>query len=91
MSSTNTRMTLVPSPSSVSIRFLISTADSSWAVPSVVSRSSSALTMPVHHDPREPDHDRRDDDDQQDGQQHVLGEVDQPRLQVPGELHGALA
>ena len=32
--------------SSVSIRFLSSTADSSWAVPSVASRSSIALTTP---------------------------------------------
>jgi hypothetical protein len=35
-----------PNPSSVSIRFLSSIALSSWAVPSVASRSSSALTMP---------------------------------------------
>ena len=35
-----------PRASSVSIRFLSSTADSSWAVPSVASRSSSALTIP---------------------------------------------
>ncbi len=40
------RMTFVPSVSSVSIRFLSSTADSSWAVPSVASRSSIALTTP---------------------------------------------
>ena len=37
---------LAPSVSSVSIRFLSSTALSSWAVPSVASRSSSVLTMP---------------------------------------------
>ena len=40
------RRTLPPSWSSVSIRFLSSTADSSWAVPSVASRSIRALTMP---------------------------------------------
>src|SRR6476646_10513973 len=38
--------TLVASASSVSIRFLSSTALSSWAVPSVASRSMSALTIP---------------------------------------------
>jgi hypothetical protein len=37
---------LPPSVSSVSIRFLSSTALSSCAVPSVASRSRSALTMP---------------------------------------------
>ena len=35
-----------PRPSRVSIRFLSSTALSSWAVPSVASRSRSALTIP---------------------------------------------
>jgi hypothetical protein len=40
------RTTRPPSSSSVSIRFWTSIADSSWAVPSVDSRSSRALTMP---------------------------------------------
>ena len=46
MTTMKKRMTLVASVSIVSIRFLTSTALSSWAVPSVASRSSSALTMP---------------------------------------------
>src|SRR4051812_28839232 len=46
ISTTNARMTFEPSSSSVSIRFWTSIADSSWAVPSVASRSRSALTMP---------------------------------------------
>ena len=43
---TKARMTREPSSSSVSIRFWTSIADSSWAVPSLASRSSSAFTMP---------------------------------------------
>ena len=39
-------MTLLPSWSSVSIRLRTSIADSSWAVPSVASRSSRALMIP---------------------------------------------
>ena len=46
ITTTKNRMTLPPSSSSVSIRFWISTAESSWAVPSVASRSSSVLKMP---------------------------------------------
>ena len=42
----NAWMTCVPRPSRVSIRLRSSTALSSWAVPSVASRSSSALTIP---------------------------------------------
>ncbi len=40
------RTTFAPSASSVPIRFWSSTADSSCAVPSVASRSMSALTIP---------------------------------------------
>ena len=46
MTITKKRMTAPPSRSSVSSRFLTSIADSSWAVPSVASRSSSALRIP---------------------------------------------
>ena len=48
---TKNRMTLPPSWSSVSIRFRTSIADSSWAVPSVASRSISALRMPWTREP----------------------------------------
>ena len=66
MTTTKNRMTLPPSSSSVSIRFWTSIADSSWAVPSVASRSSSALTMPWTTSRAEPQREDADDDDEQD-------------------------
>ena len=87
----NTRTTVVPSESSVSIRFLTSTADSSWAVPSDVSRSSSVLTTPRITAWASRMSDRRDDDDQQDRQDRVLEQREQPVLEVGGHLHRRLA
>ena len=74
---------LAPSASSVSIRFLSSTALSSWAVPSVASRSSSVLTTPwTNSRARRSAMIRRDDDEQDrhDLVAHEVGDV------APGSL-----
>ena len=76
-----------PSSSSVSIRFWTSIADSSWAVPSVASRSSSALTIPWTSDGRDAQGDEGDDDDDEDPQPFVAEDLDDRAQRRLGEVH----
>ena len=67
-------MTCAPRPSRVSIRFLSSTALSSWAVPSVASRSSRALTIPCTNRLASRIATIVDDDDEDDRDEGLAGE-----------------